>query len=55
NYLCDLNFQVLATDRTKLLVSINNLLNNTYLASSWPAGHRPGMPRFVQLGFKMYL
>lgn len=54
-FLTDLNFQFNVNPSTRLLLGINNLWNNSYLASAWPAGYRPGMPRYVHGGVRFSL
>ncbi len=54
-FISDMNLQLNVGKKMKVLVGVNNILNNTYAASTWPAGYRPGMPRYAHAGFRLTL
>jgi Fe(3+) dicitrate transport protein len=54
-FITDLNMQLKLGKNVGLLLGVNNLFNNTYAASTYPAGFRAGMPRYVHGGFRLTL
>ncbi len=49
----DASFNVFLKKYFSVNISVNNMLNNEYAVASRPTGLRPGMPRAINLGFRM--